>query len=308
MVKRIKKSSSLISIIIRTYNEEKHIGKLMEGIFDQNTKNEFEIIIVDSGSTDRTLEIAYRYPIKLVRIDSIDFSFGYSLNRGIEKSKGDYLIFISAHCYPENSDWLDQIVKPFSDHAVGLVYGRQRGNHLTKFSEQQIFLKFFTDKPCSRQMTPFCNNANAAVRRMLWEDLPYDEILTGLEDMDWAKKIIEKGYCISYNPKASIVHIHEEKFEKILRRYEREAIALKKIFPETYFNFIDFVKLYFLNLLSDYLHALKSKKIFKVFWEIASFRFAQFWGTYKGYNYNKPITDKIKKHFYYPRPVKKNHN
>lgn len=295
----------LISIIIRAYNEEKHIKKLMERIFNQDIEKPFEVIVVDSGSADKTLDIISSYPVKVVHIAPEEFSFGRSLNKGIENSKGDYLVFISAHCYPQERSWLRNMIEPFKDSEVGLVYGKQRGNVITKFSEQQIFLKLFPEDLRSAQRIPFCNNANAAIRRTLWEKVPYDETLTGLEDLDWANKILKLGYYIFYNADAGIVHIHEESPRKIFRRYKREAIALKRIFPETSFNFLDFLRLFLSNSILDYLRAFKNDRRLKNFWEIPVFRLMQFWGTYQGYHYKKPITDEIKRYFYYPRPIRK---
>ena len=293
----------LISIIIRAYNEEKHIKNLLERIFNQDIKESFEVIVIDSGSMDKTVEIASSYPVKITHISPKEFSFGRSLNKGIKESKGDYLVFISAHCYPNRLDWLRNIIKPLTDNKIGLVYGKQRGNHLTKFSEQQIFFKLFPEESRLKQRIPFCNNANAAIRRSIWKKIPYNETLTGLEDLDWANKILKSGYYILYNPEAEIVHIHEESIKVIFRRYEREAIALKRIFPETSFNFLDFLRLYSSNLFLDYLRALKNDRRLKNLWEIPLFRFMQFWGTYKGYNYKKPIDKELIRYFYYPRPI-----
>ena len=253
----------LISIIVRAYNEEKRIGKLMEEIFKQEINAPFEVIVVDSGSNDKTLEIVSRYHVKIIHITPEDFSFGYSLNKGIENSKGKYLVFISAHCYPLHKDWLKDMIEPFKNERVGLVFGKQRGNYLTKFSERQIFAKLFPDKSILTCENPFCNNANAAIRRSIWEKMHYDESLTGLEDLDWGNKLIKKGFCIFYNSKATIIHIHEESPLKIFKRYEREAIALKKIFPETDFTFLDFLRLFFSNLFLDYTRALKSDRRLK---------------------------------------------
>jgi len=296
-------ANPLISVIARAYNEEKHIKKLMEGIFNQETKDPFEVIVADSGSADNTLDIVSGYPVKVVHITPEEFSFGRSLNKGIKESKGEYLVFISAHCYPLRNDWLESIVSPFKDPKVGLVYGKQRGNELTKFSEQQIFFKLFPENSISIQKFPFSNNANAAIRRSLWEKVHYDETLVGLEDLDWSKKILDLGFYLSYNPKAEVIHIHEESLNEIFRRYKREAIALKRIFPETSFNFLDFFKLYSSNLILDYLRALKNDRRLRNFWEIPLFRFMQFWGTYRGYNYKKPITKELIRYFYYPRPI-----
>src|SRR5205823_1365971 len=129
-----------ISIIIRCYNEEEHIGRLLSGIIQQ-TQQDFEIIVVDSGSTDATLSIASRYPVKVVHIAPQDFSFGRSLNMGCEAAGGEILVFASAHVYPLYDDWLEKIARPFADPKVALSYGGQRGNEVTKYSEHQVFAR-----------------------------------------------------------------------------------------------------------------------------------------------------------------------
>lgn len=291
------------SIIIRTYNEENHIGKLLEGISEQDYKN-YEIIIVDSGSTDATLGIASNYSVKIIKIKPADFSFGYSLNKGCEIAKGDIIILASAHVYPYYKDWLSELIKPFKDPEVGLVYGKQRGNEITKYSEHQIFKKWFGEEKDYDQKSPFCNNANAAIRKEIWVQNRYDESLTGLEDLDWAKKIMGLGYKIAYNPKALIIHVHNEKPISIRNRYRREAIALKQIYPEQHFLLFDFLKLFLGNSFSDFIHALKDGVLIKELSSILSFRFNQFWGTYKGFNQDSKVTMDLKQKFYYPKRLR----
>jgi len=82
------------SIIIRAYNEERHIEKLFKGIQAQDAPFDHETILVDSGSTDRTRDIAGRYPVRIVQIKPENFSFGYSLNTGIQHARGAYCVFI----------------------------------------------------------------------------------------------------------------------------------------------------------------------------------------------------------------------
>ena len=105
---------SKLSIVIRCYNEEEHIGRLLSGIMQQTVKD-VEVVIVDSGSTDATLSIASRYPIRVVHIAPQEFSFGRSLNRGCAAATGDILVFASAHVYPLYDDWLEKLVRPFDD-------------------------------------------------------------------------------------------------------------------------------------------------------------------------------------------------
>jgi glycosyltransferase involved in cell wall biosynthesis len=266
----------------------------------QQTVRDIEIILVDSGSTDATLSIANRYPVRVVYLSPDEFSFGRSLNVGCQAARGKYLVFASAHVYPLYNDWLEQLIAPFKDPKVALAYGRQLGGDCTKFSEHQVFAKWFPGEANLKQKHTFCNNANASIRQELWEQIPYDEELTGLEDLDWAKKAIAQGYHLAYVAGAEIVHLHNETPARIYNRYRREAIALKKIFPEEKFTLWDFSLLFMGNVASDSYHAIISQSVLDNFKSILVFRFMQFWGVYRGFSQKDPVTSILKRTFYYP--------
>jgi rhamnosyltransferase len=156
------------TIIIRTYNEEKHIDRLLTGIMRQNVRD-VQIILVDSGSTDSTVYVATHYPVDVVHIHPGEFSFGRSLNLGISSALAENLVFASAHVYPAYPDWLERLLVPLKDSQVALAYGKQRGNEQTKFSEKRVLEHLFPERSQTRQNHPFCNNANAAIRKSLWQ-------------------------------------------------------------------------------------------------------------------------------------------
>ncbi len=289
------------SVIIRAYNEERHIGRLLEGILHQTVQP--EIILVDSGSTDATVAIARRYPVRVVHIAPEEFTFGRALNLGIRHATAPFIVNASAHVYPVYPDWLERLIAPFADPRVAVTYGKQRGAATTKFSEHQIFATWFPDGTGPRvQDHPFCNNANAAIRRALWEQHPYDETLPGLEDLAWAKWAMEQGYRVVYVPEAEVIHVHDESFRQIYNRYRREAMAFKRIYPEARFSLLDFARLFLSNVLSDWWHARRQGVWRRVWWDVVRFRFWQFWGTYQGYRLaHHPLTAQLRQTFYYPR-------
>jgi glycosyltransferase involved in cell wall biosynthesis len=289
------------SIIIRAFNEEAHIGRLLEGIAKQ-AEQDVEVILVDSGSTDATVGIARRYPVKVVSITPKSFTFGYALNQGIAASSGEFIVIASAHVYPVFPDWLERMLAPFSDPKIALTYGKQRS--VSYFSEKQIWEQWFPDESNPRQEHPFCNNANAAIRRRLWEQQPYDEALTGLEDLAWAEWAIRQEYLLAYVAEAEIIHIHSETKRKVYRRYNREAIAFKRIFPDERFNLWDFLRLSISNISSDLWHAARQRVLWAHAVSIVWFRVLQFWGTYQGYRFAGPITRQVIRRFYYPRSLR----
>ncbi|MBI4031366.1 MAG: alcohol dehydrogenase catalytic domain-containing protein [Proteobacteria bacterium] len=217
------------SVIIRTFNEAKHLPKLLEALKAQ-TYRDFETIVVDSGSYDATRDIARRHADKLIEIPQHDFTFGHSLNAGIKNSGGRFLAIISAHAAPTDPSWLGSLVEPLRSEQTAMVYGRQIGDEQTKLGEFVDFLRVFgTEKKILTAPNFFANNANSAARRDLWERHPFDESLPGLEDIEWAKFFMEAGYQVVYEPKSCVFHIHEESWAQVRRRYYREGQAAKWI-------------------------------------------------------------------------------
>jgi rhamnosyltransferase len=290
------------SIIIRAFNEERHIGRLLEGISRQTLKD-VEMIVVDSGSTDSTVDIAAGSGVKVVHILPEEFTFGRSLNLGIETASNPLVVIASAHVYPVYPDWLERLLEPFSDSRVALTYGKQRGGETTRFSEHQIFTQWYPEHSDPRQAHPFCNNANAAIRRSVWERHAYDETLTGLEDLAWANWVLHEGYAIAYVAEAEIIHVHNETPRGVYNRYRREAMAFKRIFPNEHFGLWNLTRLVTGHILNDLWHAAQSRSIKGNFLSIFWIRWMQFWGTYRGYRQSGPLTWQLRQTFYYPRGI-----
>jgi glycosyltransferase involved in cell wall biosynthesis len=288
-----------VSAIVRCFNEEEHIGRLLSGLVRQ-TRPPDQIVVVDSGSTDATLAIASRYPIDLQTIEPERFSFGRSLNIGCAAASGDLLVIASAHVYPIYDTWLSDLTAPFVDEEVALAYGRQVGGDRTTYSEHRVMERWFPPRSVARQDHPFCNNANAAIRRSVWQEQPYDEALTGLEDLDWAKRALQAGWKISYRAEAPVVHQHSETWRELTNRYRREAIAHKRIYQEQRMGAFEAARLAAGNILSDYVHAARDGVLFENLGSIPAFRSAQFWGTYRGFGQRGEASAVLRRHFYYP--------
>ena len=115
--------NSKVSVIIRTYNEEKDIEECLTKIYNQSHKH-FEVIIVDSESEDKTLETVKKFPVRIIKIKKEDFTFGKSLNLGCSKAKGEYLVSLSAHAIPLTNFWLANLIRPLKNKKIAGVYGR----------------------------------------------------------------------------------------------------------------------------------------------------------------------------------------
>ncbi|MDO9303483.1 MAG: glycosyltransferase family 2 protein, partial [Anaerolineales bacterium] len=141
-------------------------------------------------------------------------------------------------------------------------------------------------------------------RKSLWEKNNYDETLTGLEDLAWAKWAKEQGHTIAYVAEAEIIHVHNETPYGVYNRYRREAMALRKIYPEAHFNFYDFLRLTTTNIFSDLWHAARERALLKNILSIFWFRFMQFYGTRMGHRETSLVTPQLRETFYYARERK----
>ena len=288
-----------VSAVIRAYNEGAHIGRLLKG-FEQQTVKVDEIILVDSGSTDDTVAIAEAAGCTIVHIAKNEFSFGRALNRGCAAATGDILLFASAHVYPVYDTHVEHIVSAFNRDGVAIAYGRQVGDERTKFSESRVMLKWFPHQNIWDQGHPFSNNANAAVLRTVWENSPYDETLTGLEDLDFAKKALAKGYKIAYVADSPVVHVHEETWSIIRNRYRREAMAYARIVEGSEMSLPNAIGLALSNIAGDYREAVRAHCLSRNVLSIPQFRFAQFIGAWEGFRAPNNASARLLERFYYP--------
>tara|TARA_B100000029_G_scaffold515237_1_gene621275 strand:- start:1302 stop:3143 length:1842 start_codon:yes stop_codon:yes gene_type:complete len=272
------------SIIIRTLNEAYYLPDLIEGIRSQTFTN-WEIIHVDSGSTDDTLNILGPHSAKTITISPQDFTFGYSLNLGCEAATGDYLVIVSAHIRPVNNTWLENLLAPFREDNIGMVYGKQIGDDWTRIGESRDLEKTFGKTSLISIDNPFSHNGNSALPKTLWDTQPFDESLTGLEDLDWSKKIQHRGYRVYYAAHANVYHMHQEPLKKIYKRYLGESIAYSRIFPESIFTKIDLVRGTFTESCRDLLYGINHRKSLKALIGVPFERASHFYGVYQGMNY-----------------------
>src|SRR6266852_737631 len=213
------------SIVIRAFNEERWLPEVFAGI-DRQTYRDFEVLLVDSGSVDRTRDIAAAHGARIIRLRSEDFTFGHSLNLGIQEARGAFIVIISAHSIPTDEQWLERLITPLRQPETAMVFGGQRGHAVSKFSEARDFERVFPSKPLVMDDDHvFVNNANSAIRRDLWEQHRFDEGLPGLEDAEWAKYWIPLGKNVLYVPAACIYHVHTESWAQVRHRFHREGIA-----------------------------------------------------------------------------------
>jgi glycosyltransferase involved in cell wall biosynthesis len=195
----------LASIIIRTKNEERWVTSCLRSVFNQDYEN-MEVVIVDNKSTDMTLKKAREFPVKIVEIEQ--FLPGRAINHGIRNSSGELIVCLSGHCIPTSPKWLGKLIADLEHEEIAGVYGRQDPLSFSSPLDKRDLLNLFGLDKKLQIRDGFFHNANSALRRATWDEYPFDEEVTNIEDRVWATKVLADGFKIAYEPEASVYHHH----------------------------------------------------------------------------------------------------
>jgi rhamnosyltransferase len=232
-----------ISIIIPVKNGIKvGIEKCLAGILSQTIQLKCEVIVIDSGSTDGTLNIIKSYQgIKLIQIFPEEFSHGGTRNLGARHAKGRYLVFINQDAWPVNDHWLDSLVKPLEeDDGVAGVYSRQLPKPDCYIYLERIITRSFLDKKIIKSKTKNQNvldrykgyslysTVSAAIRKQIWGKIPFDDQIAIGEDMLWAAKVLDLNYKIIYEPGSIVFHSHNWEPIEVFNRFYLSSKELNK--------------------------------------------------------------------------------
>lgn len=241
-----------VSIILPTYNGFRYIDQVLQAVCSQRTRFPYEIIVIDSGSTDGTMEVIHSYPVRLYQIDKKDFGHGKTRNFGAELAQGQYLVYITQDATPADEYWLAELIKGFSlDPMVGCVFGKQVARpECDPITSRDLLLHFEafskTELPLVQQIenTPegwdhyhrnplwygFNSNVNAALKKEVWQKIRFRDALY-TEDQLMGRDIIVNGWKKVYAPKATIIHSHSySSYFEYFRRYFDELRGMEMAF------------------------------------------------------------------------------
>ncbi|MDQ6670806.1 MAG: glycosyltransferase [Chloroflexota bacterium] len=214
-----------VSVVIRAKNEARFIGQTLAAIFDAAALAPRQVVVVDSGSTDATLDIVRAFPTDVIQICPENFTYGYALNLGVANVDADIVATLSAHSVPADAEWLRNLIRPFAQPRVAGVYGRQlpRSDATVLELIGMRLTGVLSDAPRLLDRRPLFSNANGAFRRSLWLEHAFDEDVRGAEDIAWVRTMQERGYLIAYEPTAPVHHSHAEPVLRHLRRASRDV-------------------------------------------------------------------------------------
>lgn len=224
------------SIIIRTKNEQRWLGVVLEKLKKQSYQD-FEIIIIDSGSTDETLDIAKKYTKNIFHIKSEDFSYPYALNRGCKKANAQkYFVLLSAHSLPISNTWLQDGINHFSKQDIAGVYGGVWALSDGSVWEKLLFNEWLgkvgiilkKNRIITKDSMGVMGFTNAIVRKDLWEQYNFNEDFgMGGEDGDWVRHWLRKGLVFVREPLFSVYHSHGLGLRDLIRQYKHWKLVNK---------------------------------------------------------------------------------
>lgn len=242
-----------LSVIIPVKNPGALFHQVLSAVLAQNTDFDFEVLVIDSGSTDGTVEYVRGITnprLRLHIIEQSDYGHGKTRNLGISMTRGEYAVLITHDALPANTGWLAAMVAAAdADPDIAGVFGRHlaypSANPFTIDELERHFAGFTSDPVVwlrdaeryaqdtgYRQYLHFFSDNNALVRRSVWQAHPYPDV-DFAEDQIWAKNIIEAGYKKAYAHDGCVFHSHDYNLIERLQRSFDESYAFNKLFSYT---------------------------------------------------------------------------
>ena len=236
------------SVLIPVKNGGALFGDVLDAILAQQAPCPFEIIVVDSGSSDESIALAQQRGVRVETIPSVEFGHGRTRNFLASLAQGKFLVFVTQDARPASLHWLRHLVLAcdlapdvagaFGPHIAHpdarAITRRELTEHFAGFGAEQSIVRLedrarFAVDPGYRQWLHFFSNNNSCLRRSVWEQLPFPDVAFA-EDQTWALAAVKAGYGKAYAPQAAVYHSHDFGIWETLQRNFDEARSFQRDF------------------------------------------------------------------------------
>lgn len=215
------------SVIVRSKDKQATIERTLRALREQTVPA--QIVVVDSGSTDRTVEIARAYGADIVEIPAGEFSYGRALNIGAQHARGDVLFALSAHSAPANERWIEWSLEAYRDPTVAATFGHTVGPDGRAISGPTRVAA--TDLDLDRHVTWGLSNHASSWRHTVWNEFHFNEELVACEDKEWMWRVLGAGYALVVDPRLHVDLLHRwgQGAKALYRRTYRESATMAEL-------------------------------------------------------------------------------
>jgi len=227
----------VISVVLPVKDGGADLVRCLEAIGEQRIDAEVEVVVVDSGSRDGSVETARRLGARVHEIDPAEFGHGRTRNLGASLARGETLVFTSQDAYAADAGWLAALVAALGGDDVAGAYGRQLP-HADATPPERYFLDFLygprervqawtgPGEPTFEQ-TLF-SNVNGAMPRAVWSEFPFADDLIMSEDQEWSRRVLLAGGSLAYEPRGAVFHSHAYTVASAFRRFFDSGVSAER--------------------------------------------------------------------------------
>lgn len=244
----------IVSLLLLVKNAEPYMEGLLTAVFAQRHPYDLQVVAVDSGSTDATLEILSRHPVRVIQISPEDFNHGVTRNLAAREAdpESKYIVYLSQDALPADEHWLRNLIRPMvDDTGVAGTFSR----HIPRPEASPSFVRQLTtmwqtggSERLVKQMPSdpgeyergkffyiYFSNTSSAIRREVWEQIPFRR-LDFAEDADWADQVLQARYKIVYEPASIVLHSHDYRIIEQFRQNVDHTEAMVALFDPPHFH------------------------------------------------------------------------
>ena len=226
-----------VSVIIPTLNGERTLPPLLAAIAATRQRSDLELVAIDSGSRDRTLELLAAADARVLDLGGRPFGHASARNRAALAARGRVLVFLTQDVEPASATWLEPLVAALEDPSIAGAFGRQIPRDASPEESYMVRTNYpETPRAIGREALarPFgpgatlFSNAFGAMKRETWERFPFPDIIMS-EDQAWGRDVLRAGLRILYTPDAAVYHGHRLGLVRAFRRNFDSGSSLEQL-------------------------------------------------------------------------------